>query len=120
MSGPDRGSRLATMHGEQAHAREWAAIAEEIRADVLAHGVNERGVFTQRYGDDALDASLLLVPLLRFLPPDDPRILGTIAAVQEDLTRDGLLLRMSDHARRPEPEQDDAQRDAPTEVVKIR
>ena len=69
------------------------AVAEEIKADVLAHGVNERGVFTQRYGDDALDASLLLVPLLRFLPPDDPRVRATVLAIADELTVDGLVLR---------------------------
>ncbi|MFT4124982.1 MAG: glycoside hydrolase family 15 protein [Gordonia sp. (in: high G+C Gram-positive bacteria)] len=89
----DRGSRLAAMHGERSYAREWAAIAEEIHADILAHGVNDRGVFTQRYGDDALDASLLLVPLLRFLPSDDQRVRNTVLAIAEELTDNGLVLR---------------------------
>ena len=89
----DRGSRLATMHGEETHAREWAAIADEIKADILEHGVNDRGVFTQRYGDDALDASLLLVPLLRFLPSDDHRVRATVLAIADELTDNGLVLR---------------------------
>jgi len=50
-------------------------------------------VFTQRYGSDALDASLLLVPLLRFLPSDDPRVTATVNAISEELTVDGLVLR---------------------------
>jgi GH15 family glucan-1,4-alpha-glucosidase len=68
-------------------------IADEIKADILAHGVDSRGVFTQRYGDDALDASLLLVPLLRFLPADDPRVRATVLAIADELTDNGLVLR---------------------------
>ena len=56
--------------------QEWQKRAEEIQADICAHGVDERGVFTQRYGAPALDASLLLMPLVRFLPADDPRMRG--------------------------------------------
>ena len=89
----DRGSRLATMHGEARYAREWSTIADEIRDDILTRGVNERGVFTQRYGDDALDASLLLVPLLRFLPSDDHRVRATVLAIADELTENGLVLR---------------------------
>ncbi len=55
--------------------------------------MDERGVFTQRYGDPALDASLLLVPLLRFLPPDDERVRATVLAIADELTEDGLVLR---------------------------
>ncbi|HEU0190619.1 MAG TPA: glycoside hydrolase family 15 protein [Mycobacterium sp.] len=89
----DRGAKLAMMHGEKQYARQWAAIADEIRADILAHGVDHRGVFTQRYGDDALDASALMIPLLRFLPPDDPRVKATVLAIADELTVDGLVLR---------------------------
>lgn len=89
----DRGSRLATFHGETTYASEWAAIADEIKDDILIHGVNDAGVFTQRYGDDALDASLLLVPLLRFLPSDDHRVRATVLAIADDLTEEGLVLR---------------------------
>ena len=56
----DRGSKLAELQGEKSYAQQWRAIAEEIKADILANGVDSRGVLTQRYGDDALDASLLL------------------------------------------------------------
>ncbi len=89
----DRGSKLAELEGEKSYAQQWRAIAEEIKEDILANGVDSRGVFTQRYGSDALDASLLLVPLVRFLPPDDPRVRATVLAIADELTEDGLVLR---------------------------
>ena len=89
----DRGAKLAMMHGERKYAAEWDEIADAIKADILANGVDSRGVFTQYYGTDSLDASLLLVPLLRFLPPDDPRVRATVLAVADELTEDGLVLR---------------------------
>ncbi len=89
----DRGSHLARLYGEHAMADEWGSAAEEIRADILEHGVDERGVFTQHYGTTALDASLLLAPLLRFLPADDERIRATVLAIADELTEDGLVLR---------------------------
>jgi GH15 family glucan-1,4-alpha-glucosidase len=63
------------------------------RADVLEHGVSERGVFRQHYATDALDASTLLVPLVRFLPPDDERVRATVVAIGDELTDQGLVLR---------------------------
>jgi GH15 family glucan-1,4-alpha-glucosidase len=81
------------MSGEDAKAAEWELAAEEIKADILENGVDERGVFTQYYGSPALDASLLLAPLLEFLPPDDPRIRATVMAIRDELTVDGLVLR---------------------------
>jgi alpha,alpha-trehalase len=89
----DRGAKLAELHGWFSHTERWRAIAEEIKADVLANGVDSRGVFVQRYGSDALDASLLLVVLTRFLPPDDPRVRNTVLAIADELTQDGLVLR---------------------------
>ncbi|RDI54241.1 glycoside hydrolase family 15 protein [Nocardia mexicana] len=89
----DRGAKLAEMHGEYDYARKWHDIADEIRADILDNGVNADGVFTQTYGGDTLDASLLLVPLLRFLPPDDHRVRKTVLAIADDLTEQGLVLR---------------------------
>jgi alpha,alpha-trehalase len=89
----DRGARLARMVGEAGKAAEWDLAAAEIKEDVLAHGVDERGVLTQYYGGTALDASLLLAPLVRFLPPDDPRIRDTVMAIRSELTVDGLVLR---------------------------
>jgi alpha,alpha-trehalase len=89
----DRGAYLATMIGEDDAASEWAREAEEIKADILANGVDKRGVLTQRYGSTALDASLLLAPLVRFLPRDDPRLRATVLAIADELTVDGLVLR---------------------------
>ena len=89
----DRGAKLAEMQGEKSFAQQWTKIADEIKADILAHGVDHRGVLTQRYGHDSLDASLLLAPLLRFLPADDPRIRATVLAIADELTEGGLVLR---------------------------
>ena len=89
----DRGARLARLRGDEKQAGEWAAAAEEIKADICANGIDERGVFTQHYETDALDASVLLMPLVRFLPPDDERIQRTVLAIADELTRDGLVLR---------------------------
>ena len=79
--------------GEEAKAAEWRLAADEIKEDILANGVDQRGVLTQYYGSTALDASLLLAPLVRFLPPDDPRIRATVMAIRDELTVDGLVLR---------------------------
>jgi GH15 family glucan-1,4-alpha-glucosidase len=89
----DRGVRLARMHDEPEYAEKWQALADQIHADICTRGVDSRGVFVQRYGSDALDASLLLMPLLRFLPPTDERVRATVLAIQDELTVDGLVLR---------------------------
>jgi alpha,alpha-trehalase len=89
----DRGARLAERRGNEESARDFQALAEEIREDILAHGVDSRGVFRQHYDTDALDASTLLVPLLRFLPPDDERVRATVCAIRDELTENGLVLR---------------------------
>jgi alpha,alpha-trehalase len=89
----DRGARLAHRRGEEALEQKWRAVADEIHMDILAKGVDERGVFTQAYGTNALDASLLLLPLVRFLPKDDERIRATVLAIADELTLDGLVLR---------------------------
>ena len=89
----DRGARLAGMYDEPEYAEKWQTLADQIHADVCTRGVDERGVFVQRYGSSALDASLLLLPLMRFLPPDDPRIRATVFAIADELTADGLVLR---------------------------
>ena len=89
----DRGARLAEARGDAERAQRWRALAEEIRADVLAHGVDARGVFVQHYGTDALDASALLIPLMGFLPPEDERVRATVLAIADELTHDGLVLR---------------------------
>jgi GH15 family glucan-1,4-alpha-glucosidase len=93
----DRGARLARLRDDGDHAERWQAVADEIRADVLAKGVDERGVFVQHYETTALDASCLMLPLLRFLPPDDPRIVATVEAIADELTVDGLVRRYKVH-----------------------
>jgi GH15 family glucan-1,4-alpha-glucosidase len=89
----DRGAKLARIRQEDEVAARWQASADEMHADLCAHGVDDRGVFTQYYGSTALDASVLLLPLLGFLPPDDPRIQATVRAIATELTKDGLVLR---------------------------
>ena len=89
----DRGAKLARMHEEPEYADKWQALAEQIHADICENGIDERGVFVQRYGSTSLDASLLLMPLLRFLPADDPRIHATVLAIADELTEEGLVLR---------------------------
>jgi GH15 family glucan-1,4-alpha-glucosidase len=89
----DRGVRLAKVRGAADEAEQWQKIADEIHADVLANGLDKRGVFVQRYGSDALDASVLLMPLVRFLPPDDDRIRATVLAIADELTEDNMVLR---------------------------
>jgi GH15 family glucan-1,4-alpha-glucosidase len=89
----DRGARLAEIRGDLEYAARWQSAADEIEADICANAVDERGVFCQHYGTTALDASVLLMPLLRFLPPDDERIRKTVLAIADELTEGGLVLR---------------------------
>jgi len=89
----DRGARLAERHGSAQHADRWHAAAAEIHADICRHGVDGRGVFVQHYGTTALDASCLLFVLLRFLPPDDARIVATVHAIADELTDEEHVLR---------------------------
>ena len=88
----DRGVRLARGVGLDGIADEWETIANEIREEILERGVRD-GIFRQHYDTDALDASTLLIPLLRFLPPDDPRVRATVDAIADQLTEHGLVLR---------------------------
>jgi GH15 family glucan-1,4-alpha-glucosidase len=89
----DRGARLAELRGESDIATRWQRGAEEVREDILAHGVDQRGVFVQHYDTVALDASNLLVPLVRFLPADDERVRATVLAIADELNDHGLILR---------------------------
>ncbi len=89
----DRGARLARIRHDEKAARRWEEAAAEIHADICASGLDERGVFVQHYETSALDASLLLMPLVRFLPPEDPRIRDTVLAIADELTEEGLVLR---------------------------
>jgi alpha,alpha-trehalase len=95
----DRGVRLARWASDEVQAEKWHAVADEwqekadeIKAEILERGVRD-GIFRQHYDTDALDASLLLIPLFRFLPPDDPRVRDTVNAIAEDLTEHGLVCR---------------------------
>ncbi|MEH6689822.1 MAG: glycoside hydrolase family 15 protein [Pseudorhizobium pelagicum] len=91
----DRASRLAEEFGGEAEAvRRWRQVADEIHADVCRNGYDEElGSFVQSYGSKVLDASLLQIPLVGFLPPDDPRVVSTVEAIERRLVRDGLVLR---------------------------
>jgi alpha,alpha-trehalase len=79
----DRGAKLAQLRGDSARAAEWRHAADEIHADVCAHGTDDRGVFCQHYDTTALDAAVLLIPLLGFLPPDDPRVRKTVLSIAD-------------------------------------
>lgn len=92
-SAVQRGAQAALARGEATLAKTWREAADEIRGDILAHGVDDRGVFTQHYETRALDASLLLLPMTGFLPREDPRVRATILAIADELTEDGLVLR---------------------------
>jgi len=88
----DRGARLARGIGLDEIAAGWEGTADRMRAEILERGVRD-GVFRQHYETDALDASTLLIPLLRFLPPDDERVRATVEAISSELTQHGLVLR---------------------------
>jgi GH15 family glucan-1,4-alpha-glucosidase len=89
----DRASALAEIRGDPNLAATWRATANEIQADVLAHGVSDRGVLRQHYETDALDASTLLAGSFKFLAHDDKRLRNTVLAVAEELTENGFVLR---------------------------
>ncbi len=89
----DRAAQLAAMRGDSDMQVAWAATAEEIKADILAHGFTKDGVLRQHYDTDALDASNLLAAIFGFLPGEDERLLASVMAIAEDLTEDGFVLR---------------------------
>jgi GH15 family glucan-1,4-alpha-glucosidase len=89
----DRAANLADIAGDSDLKATWAATAEEITADILEHGVDDRGVLRQHYATDALDASTLLAALFGFLPADDARLRATVLAIADELTEDGYVLR---------------------------
>ena len=89
----DRGIKLAAERGHDDLVKRWQAVADEMQAEICDKGVDERGAFVQHYGTKALDASSLLVAIMGFLPPDDPRVRATVLAVADELTDDGLVLR---------------------------
>jgi GH15 family glucan-1,4-alpha-glucosidase len=96
----DRGARLARLRHDREREERWQQVADEIHANICEHGVDGRGVFRQHYDTDALDASLLLMPLVRFLPPTDERVRATVLAIASELT-------ILDHVLRYRVEQTD-------------
>jgi GH15 family glucan-1,4-alpha-glucosidase len=90
----DRGVRTARRLELEGPIDEWEAVCREIHAEVCARGFDAaKGTFVQSYGSQELDASLLMLPMVGFLPPDDARMRGTIAAVERELLVDGFVLR---------------------------
>jgi len=89
----ERGARLAALRGESQRADQWFAEAKVIHEDICANAVGKRGCFTQSYGSDELDASLLVMPMLGFLPPTDERIRSTVFAIADDLTDGPFVFR---------------------------
>ncbi|MBA2953744.1 glycosyl hydrolase family 15 [Nocardioides sp. MAH-18] len=89
----DRASRLAEIRGDSDLAGTWRATADDIKADILAHGVDDRGVLRQHYETDALDASTLLAAIFGFLPPTDERLRASVLAIADELTEHGFVLR---------------------------
>jgi GH15 family glucan-1,4-alpha-glucosidase len=92
----DRTIKSAESFGLEGPLDDWRKLRDEICDDVCRHGYNKKlGTFVQAYGSDQLDASLLLLPNVGFLPVTDPRIAGTIKAIEQRLLRDGLVMRYS-------------------------
>ena len=89
----DRASKLAEIRGDPDLTATWRATADEIKADILAHGLDGRGVLRQHYETDALDASTLLAAIFGFLPHDDERLRASVLAIADELTENGFVLR---------------------------
>jgi alpha,alpha-trehalase len=93
----DRAAKLAEIRGDRSLQQRWAQSADKIKADILEHGVDRRGVLRQHYDTDALDASALLAAIFGFLPSDDQRLRATVLAIADELTDDGYVLRYRTH-----------------------
>ena len=89
----DRAAQLAAIRGDAEAEKKWAAVAEEIKEDILSQGVDGRGVLRQHYETDSLDASSLLAAIFGFLPDDDERLRATVLAIADELTENGFVLR---------------------------
>jgi GH15 family glucan-1,4-alpha-glucosidase len=89
----DRAAKLAAIRGDAELQATWGATADEIKADILAQGVDDRGVLRQHYDTDALDASTLLAAIFGFLPGDDERLRSSVLAVADELSEHGFVLR---------------------------
>jgi alpha,alpha-trehalase len=89
----DRAAKLAEIRGDADLTTTWRGVADEIKADILANGVDGRGVLRQHYETDALDASTLLAAIVGFLPGDDERLRNSVLAIADELTDHGFVLR---------------------------
>ena len=88
----DRAVKAVESFGLKGEADKWRKSRDEIHRQVLAQGFNDKvGAFTQFYGSELLDASLLMIPLVGFLPAEDPRVRSTVEAIERGLTRDGFV-----------------------------
>jgi GH15 family glucan-1,4-alpha-glucosidase len=94
----DRAIRGAEKFKLTGRVEQWRALRQQIHDSVCEHGFSTaKNSFVQYYGGEELDASLLLLPMVGFLPADDPRIVGTVSAIQRELTIDGLVMRYVTH-----------------------
>src|SRR3984885_7226101 len=89
----DRAAQLAAIRGNNDLEAKWQAVADEIKADILAHGLTKDGVLRQHYDTDALDASTLLAAIFGFLPGHDERLHNSVLAIADNLTEQGFVLR---------------------------
>jgi GH15 family glucan-1,4-alpha-glucosidase len=89
----DRAAQLAELRADRDLVAKWRGVADEIKADILEHGVDSRGVLRQHYETDALDASTLLAAIFGFLPRDDERLRASVLAIADELTEHGYVLR---------------------------
>jgi alpha,alpha-trehalase len=89
----DRAAKLAEIRGDPGLTAQWRETADEIKADILEHGLTEKGVLRQHYETDSLDASTLLAAIFGFLPGTDERLHATVEAIAHDLTEQGFVLR---------------------------
>ncbi len=98
----DRAIKAVERHGAEGPVERWRSLRAQVHAEVCREGFDpRRQTFTQSYGSADLDASLLMIPLVGFLPADDPRVLGTVAAIERELMCNGLVRRY-----RPTPDVD--------------
>jgi len=94
----DRAVKSVEQFGLDGPVARWRELRDQIHAETCARGYDQkRGTFTRSYGDSELDASLLLISLVGFLPADDPRVVGTVRAIEHDLLREGLVMRYRTH-----------------------
>jgi GH15 family glucan-1,4-alpha-glucosidase len=90
----DRAVRTVEEFGQEGPVERWRALRDQIHTSVCREGFNvEKNSFVQSYGSTTVDASLLQIPLVGFLPPEDPRVRGTLEAIERELMHDGLVMR---------------------------